>query len=202
MTQYPQYLRYLEEAKREEVADNLRSKGFVVETEKQVGDVRFDLFAHKGNQGLVYEFKSAGSKRLSRDALLRLQNSAKNSGYEFHMVIVNPPPRVNIEIPKLRKELLDYMINENFPNELNSLSSNTLIDNVVDVEISDIRLDDSGLHVEGTGPVDFTLQYGGSADSTSSSDAYPFEFSAALNPDATLASVERLDVDTSSFYEQ
>jgi len=201
MTQQPDYLRYLESAKQAELASQLQIEGFAVERDKKVGDLSFDLVARRGDQSIAYEIRSVGGRRVTRDVLRRLQASAKEAGLEFRIVIVNPPPRVKIEIPKLRLELLDYMINESFPDELNSLSSATLIENVVDIEISDVRMDEDGTHVEGTGTVEVKLQYGGSSDSVNSSDAYPFEFSVHLNPNASLASVTRLKVDIRSFHE-
>jgi hypothetical protein len=203
MTRYPEYLRYLEEAKRAEIADTLRSEGFSVETEKQIGDVRFDLFAQKGNHSLVYEFKSVGSKRLTRDELVKLQRSAKESGYEFHMVVVNPPPRVTVEVENLASELLDYAINGTYLDDIQALSGNTIIDNITDLDISDIRVSDSGTKVKGTGTIDVILEYGGgeSKDGATMSDAYPFRFAVSLEPDGSLASVDEFVVDTSSFYE-
>jgi hypothetical protein len=201
VTQQPDYLRYLESAKQAELANQLQTDGFEVETDKKIGDLAFDVVAKRGNQAIAYEIRSVGSRRVTKDVLRRLQVSAKEAGLEFRIVIVNPPPRVKIEIPKLRLDLSDYMINHSFPSELDSLSSATLIENVVDIEISDVRIDEDGTRVEGTGTVEVTLQYGGSSDSVSSRDAYPFEFSVRLKPDTSLASVDKLTVDTSSFYE-
>lgn len=201
MTQYPDYLRYLESAKQSELADQLRLDGYEVETDKIIGDGSFDLVARRGDQAIAYEIRSVGSRRVTKEVLRGLQESAKRAGLEFRIVIVNPPPRVKIQIPLLKSELLDYVTNQSFPDELNSLSTHTLIEDVVDIEISDIRIDQVGIHVEGNGTIDVTLQYGGSLESTSNSDAFPFAFSAMLNPDASLASVEHLTVDTSSLSE-
>jgi hypothetical protein len=200
MTQQPDYLRYLESAKQAELANQLQIDGFEVETDKKIGELSFDVVAKRGSQAIAYEIRSVGSRRVTKDVLRRLQASAKEAGLEFRIVIVNPPPRVKIEIPKLRLDLLDHLI-DNVPGELESLSSATAIENIVDIEISDVRIDEDGTRVEGTGTVEVTLQYGGSSDGVDSSDAYPFEFSVRLHPDTSLASVDKLKVDTSSFYE-
>lgn len=203
MKQSPEYLHYLEEAKRAETADRLRLEGFTVELEKQIGDAKFDLVARKGDQLVAYEFKSVGSKRITRDAMVQLQQSANRSGVEFHLIVVNPPQRVTVEIDNLKSQLLDYVINVSFPQELDSLSSHTRITDLADIEVSDIRVNGGGINVRGTGNVGVTLEYGGGneRDGTEMSDFYPFHFSAKLDPHSTLSSVEEFTVDTSSFYE-
>jgi hypothetical protein len=50
------------------------------------------------------------------------------------------------------------------------------------------------------GNVYVTLNYGGKRDSTSMADSYPFHVFGRFDADGN-ASVERIEVDTSSFYE-
>jgi Holliday junction resolvase len=202
MTQQPEYLRYLESAKQAEVAEQLRAEGFTVETYKQLGDVQFDLIARKGPKAIAYEFKSGQTARTNREQLNRLQRAAKDAGLEFRIVVVTPPPRVRVEVEQLTEELQDYMINHAFLDELDSLSTHTRIDEVSDLEISDIHIGNGEIRVAGSGSVGVELQYGGDSDGVpSSGDAFPFRFRAVLTPEGQLKSVEELSVDTSSFYE-
>lgn len=203
MTDQPNYLRYLESAKQAELAAQLRQNGFSVETDKQQGDLHFDLVATKDGRTIVYEFKSARKAKLDRATMKRIQEAAKAAGFEFRIIVVNPPPRVNVEINNLSSQLLDHVVNQEFPQELYSLASNVMIDDLADIEISDIRVSESGINVKGTGTIEVTLEYGGGAarDGVTSSDAYPFRFAASLESDNTLRSVDEFVVDTSSFYE-
>jgi hypothetical protein len=152
MTQRPDYLRYLESAKQAEVAERLRSEGFTVEAEQLLDDVRFDLVARKGSRSIAYEFKAGRFPKSKRADLERLQRAAKQAGWEFHVVLVNPPPRVHVEIEnlaerlaerlpeRLAEQLHEHMVNGDFPDELDTLSTHTRVDGVSDLEISEIHV--------------------------------------------------------------
>lgn len=201
MIEQPEYFRYLESAKKAEMAERLRAEGYTVETEKLFKDVRFDLVASKGEQGIAYEFKSGNSPQINRESLEHLHLVAREAGLEFRIVVVNPPPRVNVEVDDLSSELLAHLI-DNFPDALDTLSTHTEIDNVTGLDISDLRVRHGDILVEGRGSVDVTLRYGGgSDDGPVSGDAFPFHFKAVLTPEGRLNRVEELTVETNSFYE-
>jgi hypothetical protein len=206
LTQQPNYLRYLEAAKQAEIAEALLAQGYTVEREHRVGDASFDLIATKGPHKLAYEFKAGRSPRTSRQNLQKLQEVARDEGFEFRIVVVNPPPRVHVEVETLRDRLFDYMLNEAFPDDLDHLSTHTRIEGLSDLEISDIRVRHDEIRVAGTGAVDVELQYGSGSDQETGMgsklyDSYPFDFIAILDTDGGLVSVEKLAVDTSSFYQ-
>jgi hypothetical protein len=83
-------------------------------------------------------------------------------------------------------------------NKLDEISSQT--------QIESIEPDPDGLfeepdgHFQAVGSIYVTLNYGGKRDATSMSDSYPFHAFGRLADDGS-ASVERIEVDTSSFYE-
>jgi len=201
MTTRPDYLRYLESATQAEFEDRLRAEGYSVQAEESHGGVQFDLVARKGAQSVAYEFKAGRSPKNGRESIERLQRAAKEAGFEFHIVVVNPPPRVSIEIENLASQLHERM-NESLPDELASLSTHTSISGVCDLGISDIRVGKGEIRVVGVGTVDVELQYGSDSDEVPvSGDAFPFRFKAVLSADGGLSKVEELIVDTSSFYE-
>ena len=198
MTTQPQYLMYLEQAKRSEMAARLQSEGFTVSTELRQGDVVFDLAATKDGRTVVYEFKSEQPK-FNKAGLKRLQDAARTSGYEFHVVVVRPPRRVQVEISDLDEQLQDYMINTRFPEELDELSTHTTIDGVSDVEVSEIHVGPGKIKISGSGNVEVGFQYGGNSDEPLiSGDSFPFTFDAVLSADGRLLSVPELSIDTSS----
>jgi hypothetical protein len=202
MTLQPKYFQYLESAKQAEVAEKLRSEGFVVEIDKPMNDVSFDLVAEKGSLKLAYAFKAGSSPRTSPASLVRLQEAARNAGLEFRIVVVRPPQRSNVQIDHLTEQLANYMTDEAFPNELDILSTRTRIEEVSEVEVSDVHIGQNAIKVSGTGTVSVALNYGSdSAESPSSGNAFPFSFSASLDHHGNLQHVKELVVDTSSFYE-
>ena len=202
MTQQPKYIQYLESAKQAEVAEKLRAEGFDVQVDKTLDDVRFDLVAEKGGRRLAYEFKAGSSPRTSQKNLQRLQETARKRGFEFHIVVVMPPPRVNVTVDRLTEQLTEYMIDQSFPSELDILSTHTRIEEVGELEISDVHIGANAISVAGTGTVSVELKYGSpSNDAPSSGNAFPFRFAANLDHHGKLVSVNELAVDTSSFYE-
>ena len=198
MTSRPEYLLYLEAARRAEIADRLRQQGYSIEFEKRVGSVVFDLVASKVGKTIVYEIKSAQEPKSDRTMLLQLQQVAKELGYELRIAIAVPPRKVNVEIDDLTEQLQDYMTND-FPSELDSLSTHTTLDEVTDIDVSDIHVGHGEIRVGGTGSVEVGLQFGGHADEPAlSGDSFPFTFSAILSPEGRLLSVPELSIDTSS----
>lgn len=83
-------------------------------------------------------------------------------------------------------------------NKLDEISSQT--------QVESIEPDPDGLFEEpdgrfqAVGSIYVTLNYGGRRDATSMSDSYPFHAFGHLGDDGS-ASVDRMEVDTSSFYE-
>ncbi len=202
MTTQPNYLQYLTSAKQAKVAEQLRRAGYQVEEQKREKDTVFDLVATKAGRSTVYEFKSAGQPRFSREQLIKLQTVAANAGYryQFRIVVAVPPPRVDIEVEGLEAALFEYLL-DHFPSELDTLSSHTLIEAVSDISISSIHVGRGGVQLSGAASVSVQLQYGGSSDSTSSLDSFPMTFSALVDGNGSVQSVSELEIDTSDFYE-
>lgn len=199
MIQQPSYLRYLEAAKQAELAEQLRVKGYHVETDKTVDDLCFDLVATNGKKALAYDIKSVGSPRFSKDALAKRQESARKKGYEFHIVLVNPPVRVKVEVDALAAKLLTAIENRSMP-DLELIAGQASVDRLVDIEVSEIKVGNAGVQVKGSGTAEVTLQYGGNSDGVSLDDSYPFTFSARLSMDNEIEALEEFQINVDSFY--
>lgn len=201
MTQQPDYIRYLESATRSEFAERLRDEGYSVEPAQTYGDVQFDLVARKGNKQVAYEFKAGKSPKHNREGLERLQRAARDAGLEFHIVVVNPPPRVKVEVENLASQLQGHLVRF-LPQELTQLPYRTTIAAVYDLKITDIYVGDGKVRLAGLATVEVNLHEPDDArDSDSSGDAFPFRFKAVVSADGQLKAVEELIVDTSTFYE-
>ncbi len=155
--------------------------------------------ATNGKQALAYEIKSVGSPRFSKDHLARLQESARKEGYEFHIVLVNPPARVKVEVDALAAKLLAAIADRSMPS-LESIAGHVSVDRLVDIEVAEIKVGNAGVHVKGSGTAEVTLHYGGSSDGVSLDGSYPFTFSARLSMDNELEELDEFDVVVDSFY--
>lgn len=202
MTSQPDYIKYLESAKSAEIAERLRSEGIEVSTEVQRGNVRFDIIARRGDQKIAYEIKAVTRGKNSKEHIRRLQDAARAEGLEFRLLLVNPPRKISIEIDEFASQLLNYLINVEFPTELYSLASQVYLENVSDVEVSSLHVTSDGIRVEGSGTLEVQLVYGGGGeDGLSNSDSYPFTFDVLLDHENKISGVSQLHVNTDSFYE-
>lgn len=109
-----------------------------------------------------------------------------------------------IEIEGLEQIIFDHLMDET-PEQLMNLSSNTQIEEVNDIVISNISLEKDGtVNIKGAGSISVELNYGPSSDGATMDDSYPFEFEANLklqDEEYELEEMLSLEVDTSSFYE-
>ncbi len=191
----------------EEVEEKYKNEGYVVEREKEIGSHKADLIAKRENELIVTEFKSTpwDAKKSSRVKQLRSYVVHKLGG-KFNLVWVIPPKDKSIEIENFEQKLLSALIND-FPGELDSLSTHTQIEDVSDIFISDIAVRQSAIEVKGTGTIEVKLNWGSDSDRFNGdsgetfSDSYPFEFEVILNEKHEIIDIVCLTIDTSSFYE-
>jgi len=90
---------------------------------------------------------------------------------------------------------------DHVPQALLAAASNVRIENVSNLEISAISVTTEGTDIRGKGVVEVTLEYGGSRDSETSVDDFPFRFHILLGHDLRLSEMYELEPDTSSLSE-
>jgi hypothetical protein len=102
----------------------------------------------------------------------------------------------------LYENLLDYVINENFPTELNDISSQTIIRDLCDIEFSKVTHQGSETRIKGTATIEVQLNYAGGSqrDGVTSDDSYPMTFNVVVDENGDIQS-GKISVDISSFYE-
>lgn len=188
----------LEYLKLREVASQLRAEGYeVIET----SDEGFDLVATKENKKLAVEVKASSQLLDSAESIRKLRKLALKHGYdEFRLIIVNPPREVTVSIEGL-EEKLGTFLGENLPDELDELSSHTIIEAVNDINIESIRVTTEGVQVIGNGVVDVELNYGNNSEGVSSNWSFPFGFDVTLDHELEVSSNAKIHPDTSSWYE-
>jgi hypothetical protein len=197
--------KYWEQAAVEETRVQYLEQGYVVETHALLGQHTADLVARRGKEIVVAEFKSGPWSPEKEHAAAALRSySVHTLGAQFVMVWAPPPVERTIEVDGLEKKLCNYLM-ENFPSELDEISTHTQIEEVSDVSVSSIVLGPSTTEIRGTALVGVQLVYGSESDRENDSgaemdDSFPFQFSLTLNEDREIGEVEELTVDTSDFY--
>ena len=193
--------RYLIKAKEQEVVSELSAQGYGIVQGKGTAD-DFDITATRGSERIAVVVKAVSELGRERDVLRRLRDKAEREAFEFRLVIVKPPHQVSVDIDGIAEALSIYLMN-NLPSELDAVSSNTIIDEVADIEFDEVNVSQDGIHVRGSGHVGVQLEYGGGEerDGLTLSDGFPFTFDLKLDHDLTIDEVNSIKVDTSDFYE-
>src|SRR5687768_12623868 len=93
---------YLEALKVEELAADLREKGYETILDAQVGDAVFDLIAVRGQERIAFEVKARSRLSNSTEQVAHLREIAVDAGItEFKVVVVTPPHEVAVSIEDL-----------------------------------------------------------------------------------------------------
>lgn len=96
-------------------------------------------------------------------------------------------------------------LEDDLPSELDALSAHTVLDDVEVVDVDSVDIRPGGLRLVGSASVSVTLEWdGGEArDGAEMKDHFPLRFDLELDRShESVAVVHRIDVDTSSFYDE
>ena len=203
--------KYLHDIAIEQIAEEYQEKGYTVSKEEQLGKkYRADLIARKGNETVVVEVKSGKMSPEGKQKITDLANYVREQGnYKFLVVIATPPKEKKLEIAEIEDLLTESMI-EDFPSELDELSTHTRLEEVTDIDIDEISIDGTSIFVSGDGVVSVELQFGSDGDQNAGDgfknhDSFPFDFEITLEYDAEhklkIANIDKLEIDTSSYYD-
>lgn len=178
--------------------------GFTVIPDYRVGNVRFDLYAEKGDLKFAFEFKTrAGMQNI--DLLEKYREIAKSLGIHYRVVIVQPPVEKRLEVEGLEATLEEHF-RMSIPDDLDALSTHTMIEEVNDVSFSKTEQRPEGsLYIEGKAEVLIELNYGSLNDDVSHYYTVPFRFKGTWvytdGNNVRLVSLQECVFDTSDFYE-
>lgn len=203
----PQYLsRYLHEIAVDQLVADYSSKGYKVSKNELVGEYEADLVAKKADEVIVFEVKTARMTPDKRRQIAEMSDYVrKHKNYKFLVVLATPPQSKQIDIPNLEHILLSYLV-ENFPNNINELSSHSRITDVPDATVHELTVTEEGnIVIKGNGTVEVELAYGLKEDRTVYEDTFPFNFDVVLaynqNRELLLKEAKTIEVDVSSFSE-
>ena len=116
---------YLEIAKTEELAAQLRAAGYDVTLNAPASEsaIRYDLLATRNGERIAFEVKARTQFGGSADQINYLRKLARHDGInEFRLVLVNPPHKTDVNIDGLDIKLLTYLADD-MPSELSELAS-------------------------------------------------------------------------------
>lgn len=218
-------IEYLEAAKIEEVASQLRGEGYEVTISPIGQDEGYDIVASKGDRKLAVEVKVSSQLRDSAASIKTLRRRALDHGYdEFRLVVVSPPREVKVSIEKLEEELFKYM-EQNLRSIWGGDSLQTLgelglpdvnqirLVHIGEIDIDSIDITTDGVQVVGNGVAEIEINYWeiheepfwsagfppqDSRSLTRWKTGVPFAFNVMLNHDLTISKALKIEVDTSS----
>lgn len=197
--------RHWQLAAEEQLMRTYESQGYKVKRHSKIGRFQVDLIARKGSEVIVVEIKSSVTTETRSSSISSLRKYVvQKLGGQFHLVYITPPRDLEIQVDNLDELLLEILVDD--PRELADIATYVEIESVEDVEIDAIRIPKGEIRIKGSGSVVVELRYGSSADfargdGVTSGDLFPFYFEIAVSDQLDILRVDRLDIDTSSFYE-
>jgi len=192
---------YLEAAKLAELSADLVTQGY--EIVKNPQDTGFDLVATRGGKTVAFQVKARSHLREAAPNLRYLREQARQNGFDFHLVVVNPPREKAITFEGLETILYDYIASTSFP-EIDQLAPHSSITTVRGLNIDALTVTKDTIRVTGTGLVDVQMEWRGDEkhNSITMNSDFPFYFNIIMNynfevePDSA-----DIKIDTSSFFE-
>ena len=190
----------------EQLVDNYKSMGYAVRRNVRIGPYVVDLSAVKNEETIFVEVKT---RRETPEAKRRIREMADYfktiPNARFVVAISRFPRQKVIEIEDIDTILFDYFTNE-FPSDLDALSTHTTIESIDEVAISSIYIDGPILKLKCTGTVSASLQYGSNSeqDEASFDISFPFEFEGTLRlmeDGYKVVECDTLEIDTDAFYQ-
>lgn len=188
--------------------EKLESEGFSISVEKKFntkcGIIQADLYAEKGQDKRIYEFKYYGNKRYNKGTVISIKKYAESIGAKFFMVYLTPYRERKIEFDDLGEILTSFMINDILPNELDCLSTHTTIEEVTVDSINNIYITDH-IRVTGDAIISIELQFGSDSDyrheiGLRTNESFPMTFDVKLDRDLNIVSCD-VEIDTDDYYE-
>ncbi len=190
------------------VSKELQRDGFIVKTDYPIEvDQRFylDLFAQKGIDKRIYEFK-IGKNKIQRQQFSFLQNYARSIGARLFIIYLEVPYSKRIFFEGIENIIYNHFL-EKTPVELLSLAPKVYVDKVDNIDINDIDVDRNNLiELRGNGAVSVEIEMGSRFDikrGDGLNEKLRFDFSFRLRLDHLEKEIlySYYKIDTSWYYE-
>lgn len=198
--------RYYERATIDQLFDEYKQKGYNVQREVRLDKFRVDLLAEKDGQKVYIEVirsRMDGEARRRLNALEEYIRNLPNSR------LIAVPERYSedrrVEFDRLNEILFERFM-EDFPDELDELSTHTNIDSVDSVVIDTIKVYGQDIVIKCSGQVNVELQYGSDSEQDDlplPCISFPFEFEGTVSwedGEYRVTEVDNLMINTDEFY--
>lgn len=191
--------KYWEHIVADQLADELTSKGYSVEREKQADGICFDLYATKGDDHIIYEIKQG---RFSKASIERLQHYAKEHGARLQLVISNYSDTLpKIDIDFFPEMLCEYM-NTYHPHD--EIAYSDTIEDISDISYTMVRINESEMTLTGNASCEMEIHMDNEGD-IDFSMSFPMSFDVSLILEKGEWTIDapntEINVDDSKFYE-
>lgn len=170
------------------VSRQLQREGFNTYPDYRISDynnnIILDLFAAKGSDKRIYEFK-IGKNRIQKRQFEILQHYARQIGARLFIIYLEIPTSKEIIFDDLDDIIFDNLINDT-PNELMELATHVIIEDVNNIDINSIEIKNKFISITGTGIVSIETQMGSRIDLRDDNgyiENFDFEFSFRLRLD-------------------
>lgn len=170
------------------VSRQLQREGFKTYPDYRISDYNnnaiIDLFAAKGSDKRIYEFK-IGKNRIQKRQFEFLQHYARQIGAKLFIIYLEIPTSKEISFDDLDDIIFDNLINDT-PNELMELATHVVIEDVNSIDINSIEINNKFISITGTGIVSIETQMGSRRDLRDDNgyiENFDFEFSFRLRLD-------------------
>ena len=160
--------------------------------------------------GLIVAIKALNKyAHISEETYSRDDKDVQNFKNEIENAVIDYAESLELTQKRIQNRVWDltqielwHKIANNFPDELDCLSTRSIIEEVVIEEMPEMQLDHPRPILTGSGFAEVELNYGSRSDEqVSSHDSFPLEFTASINPDTLEVNIKDFSVDASSFYE-
>ena len=167
------------------VALSLKKQGYSVKEEYRIDQFWVDLFAEKGGEKEIYEFK-IGNKAISKEQYEKLQTLARKNSAKLKIVYVFPPQLQTIIQFDLLPEIIFNDLFFSIPSELDCLSTHTRPESIKNLIIDKVIIEKEQINVSGSAEVEVSLQFGSDGDYNRGDgivdySSYGFTFALSLN---------------------
>lgn len=198
--------RYYERATLDQLEAEYRGKGYAVRRDVRLSGYRIDMLAEKDGQQVYIEVTSGRMDGTARRRIEALENTIRQLPHARFIVI---PGRYSedkeIEFDGLEGIIMQFFV-EDFPDELDELSTHTRLEAVDSVAVDVIRIYGQDIVLKCSGQVTVSLQYGSDGeqeDGPTPTMSFPFEMEGTISwkdDGYEVTEVDSLRIDTGEYY--
>jgi hypothetical protein len=190
---------YLVRARREELADEMKGKGYAITRPAPP----FDFVAEGEGKTVAFVVRERPVPQQDLETVVGLRAKAKAAGFTDYRLYVVPPPRsVDVDVAGLESALQAEISRKMWPG-MEVLGRSPRVDEVSDIWFDAVKIDGACIHVEGGGYLSITSERAGWGveGGIDAQEVFPFDFIANLDHDLNVTTIESLTVDTAAYFE-